>query len=76
MTLLRNSTILIVSFTLLVASAVNAEPYTIYMAVWRGCEDACKGFQDFFSEEKIDVNIVVRDAERGKTRFNQICGIC
>ena len=69
MTLLRNSTILIVSFTLLVASAVNAEPYTIYMAVWRGCEDACEGFQDFFREEKIDVNIVVRDAERDKSRL-------
>ena len=39
------------------------------MAVWRGCEDACKGFQDFFSEEKIDVNFVVRDAERDKSRL-------
>jgi putative tryptophan/tyrosine transport system substrate-binding protein len=69
MTLLRTSTILIVSFVLLITSSANAEPYTVYMAVWRGCEDACRGFQDFFSEEKIDVNIVVRDAERDKSRL-------
>ena len=42
-------------------------PFSIYMAVWRGCEDACKGFQDYFREEGIDVNFIVRDANRDKT---------
>jgi putative ABC transport system substrate-binding protein len=45
------------------------KPYKIYMAVWRGCEDACKGFQDFFREEAIDVNFIIRDANRDKTRL-------
>jgi putative ABC transport system substrate-binding protein len=39
------------------------------MAVWRGCEDACKGFQDFFHEEGIDVNIIIRDAETDKSKL-------
>ena len=69
MTLLRISTVLIFSFALLWTPAANAEPYTIYMAVWRGCEEACEGFQDYIREEKIDVNIVVRDAERDKSRL-------
>jgi putative ABC transport system substrate-binding protein len=43
--------------------------FIIYMAVWRGCEDACKGFQDFFREEGLDVNFIVRDANRDKTRL-------
>ena len=69
MTLTRIITVLIVSFTLWKAPAANAEPFTVYVAVWRGCEDACKGFQDYIREEKIDVNIVVRDAERDKSRL-------
>jgi putative ABC transport system substrate-binding protein len=69
MTLTRIITVLIVSFTLWKAPVANAEPLTVYVAVWRGCEDACKGFQDYIREEKIDVNIVVRDAERDKSRL-------
>jgi putative ABC transport system substrate-binding protein len=39
------------------------------MAVWRGCEDACRGFQDYFREEGIAVEFIVRDAERDKSRL-------
>jgi putative ABC transport system substrate-binding protein len=39
------------------------------MAVWRGCEEACRGFQDYFREEGIEVDFVVRDAKRDKTRL-------
>ena len=60
---------MIVSLVLWATPHVKAEPYTVYMAVWRGCEEACKGFQDYFREEKIDANIVVRDAERDKSRL-------
>ena len=42
-------------------------PYTIYMVVWRGCEDACRGFQDYFREEGIEVNFLIRDANRDKS---------
>jgi putative ABC transport system substrate-binding protein len=69
MNLLRISTVLIINFTLWAAPAATAEPLTVYMAVWRGCEEACEGFQDYIREEKIDANIVVRDAERDKSRL-------
>ena len=45
------------------------KPFRIYMAVWRGCEDACKGFQDYFREEGIDVDFIIRDANRDKARL-------
>ncbi|MEE9117223.1 MAG: ABC transporter substrate-binding protein [Calditrichia bacterium] len=45
------------------------KPFRIYMVVWRGCEDACRGFQDYFSEEGIDVSFIIRDANRDKARL-------
>lgn len=45
------------------------KPFTIYMAVWRGCEEACEGFQDYFKEEGIDVDIVIRNANRDKSKL-------
>jgi len=36
------------------------------MAVWRGCEDACRGFQDYFREQGIEVNFIIRNANRDK----------
>jgi putative ABC transport system substrate-binding protein len=50
-------------------SKPHAAPFNIYMVVWRGCEDACKGFQDYFREEGIEVNFMVRDANRDKTKL-------
>ena len=50
-------------------SKQEGKPYLIYMAVWRGCEDACRGFQDYFRESGIDVKFVIRDAKRDKTRL-------
>jgi putative ABC transport system substrate-binding protein len=45
------------------------KPFKIYMAVWRGCEDACRGFQDYFQEEGIEVNFIIRNAVRDKTKL-------
>jgi len=51
-------------------SAQNSQkPFDIYMIVWRGCEDACKGFQDYFRERDIEVNFTLRDAARDKKRL-------
>ena len=50
-------------------SSQQDKPFSIYMAVWRGCEDACKGFQDYFREEGIGVNFIIRDANRDKARL-------
>jgi putative tryptophan/tyrosine transport system substrate-binding protein len=44
-------------------------PFKIYMVVWRGCEDACKGFQDYFREEGIEAHLILRDANRDKSKL-------
>jgi len=45
------------------------KPFSIYMAVWRGCEDACRGFQDYLREEGVDANLIIRDANRDKAKL-------
>lgn len=62
-------TALAVSSSPAVMAADKAAPFHIYMAVWRGCEDACKGFQDYFRDNKIPARFTVRNAERDKTRL-------
>ena len=44
-------------------------PFKVYMAVWRGCEDSCRGVQDYFREEGIDVDFIVRDADGDNARL-------
>ncbi|WP_346906852.1 ABC transporter substrate-binding protein [uncultured Roseibium sp.] len=38
----------------------------IVMVTWRGCEDACRGFQDYVREKGLDVEVEVRDANQDK----------
>ena len=42
--------------------AFAAEPYRVYMVLWRGMTDAEKGFQDYFAEQRIPVKFIVRNA--------------
>jgi putative ABC transport system substrate-binding protein len=61
-----------VAFCVMTPSAYSKrhdKPFKIYMAVWRGCEDACRGFQDYFREEGIDVNVIIRNANRDKAKL-------
>lgn len=51
------------------AAADRAAPFHIYMAVWHGCEDACKGFQDYFRDNNIPAKFTIRDAERDKEKL-------
>lgn len=44
---------------------------TIYMVVWRGCEEACQGFKSYFEDSGLPVNIIVRDADRKKSRLDE-----
>ena len=50
------------------------EPFHIYMIVWRGCEDACQGFQDYFVERNIPATFTIRDAGRDKKRLPRFAG--
>jgi len=39
---------------------------TVFIATWRGCEEACQGFQDYLKETGAEVDFVLRDAGTNK----------
>ncbi|HEX6144764.1 MAG TPA: ABC transporter substrate-binding protein [Geminicoccaceae bacterium] len=41
----------------------------IYVVVWRGCEEACKGFKAGIAESGMDAELVIRDADQDKSRL-------
>ena len=47
----------------LYSSAVAAE-FNIMIVSWRGCEEACQGFQDYLVEHGVDGEFLVRDAQQ------------
>lgn len=49
-----------------IAGQAAAAQYKILVATWRGCEEACQGFQDYLTEAGIDVEFILRDAGRDK----------
>ena len=48
------------------AGAGHAAGKTIFMATWRGCEEACTGFRDYLTGKGLDVDVVTRDAATDK----------
>jgi putative ABC transport system substrate-binding protein len=49
-----------------------ADTKEITMVVWRGCEEACQGFIDYFSEHERTVDITIEDVAKDKTKFESI----
>ena len=47
----------------------RAADYTIFMMLWTGCEEACNGFQDYLVEAGLDVEFVLRDADKDHGRL-------
>ena len=43
-------------------------PYRIFMILFRGWEEACNGFRDYFRFRSIEVELIVRDAEQNLAR--------
>jgi putative ABC transport system substrate-binding protein len=71
---------LLFSITLALTSAAGAQEQTrstydeanpahIHMVVWRGCEEACRGFIRDFEERDSPVKIEVTDVERDSSRL-------
>ncbi|MCY1669080.1 ABC transporter substrate-binding protein [Rhizobium sp. SL86] len=48
------------------AAATPTKPFRIYMAAWRGCEEACQGFIDYIQESGVPAEVIVRDAKTDK----------
>ncbi|ADZ90049.1 ABC transporter substrate-binding protein [Marinomonas mediterranea] len=45
----------------------NENKKTVFMAVWRGCEEACQGFHDYLKGQPVE--IVVRNANRDRSKL-------
>jgi putative ABC transport system substrate-binding protein len=54
------------ALTACLAASAAAAQYKILIATWRGCEQACQGFQDYLSERGVDAEFILRDAGRKK----------
>jgi len=48
-------------------SAVFAAERTVMIVTWRGCEEACQGFQDYLRQAGLDVEFLLRDAGRDRS---------
>lgn len=64
-----NLALICLLFGLLAQTARAEAPHKIYLVTWRGCEDACRGFQDYFDQEGIAAEFILRDAGRDKTKL-------
>jgi ABC-type uncharacterized transport system substrate-binding protein len=42
---------------------------TIYMVLWRGCEEACEGFKEYVARKNIDAELIFRNANRDKGKL-------
>jgi len=61
------SFIMALAFIVWLATPATAAQYKIMIATWRGCEEACKGFQDYINNHGIDTEFILRDAGKRKT---------
>lgn len=46
-----------------------AKPFRIYMALYRGWEDAAQGFKDYLTNQKIPVEFIIRDCAQDKSKL-------
>lgn len=49
--------------------AVAGDRFKIMIVTWRGCEQACQGFQDYLMDKGVDASFLLRDAEQDKARL-------
>lgn len=50
-------------------AAAEAAPYRVAMLLFRGCEEACRGFQAYFRQHGIPAEFILRDAAQDKRRI-------
>jgi putative ABC transport system substrate-binding protein len=68
---MRKSSIVVASVLALlwIGSGAEAATKKVMMIVWVGCEDICKGMQDYIRDNKIDAEVIVRDAAQDKSKL-------
>lgn len=50
-------------------AANDVKPFHIHMVVWRGVEEAAKGYSDYLAERKIPHRLTIRDAAQNKANL-------
>jgi putative ABC transport system substrate-binding protein len=60
------SLVVAIALTACLATSAAWAQYKVMIATWRGCEEACQGFQDYLSEHGIDAEFILRDAGKKK----------
>ncbi len=50
-------------------AAASAAPHKVMMVLWRGCEDACQGFQEYLRSKDASVEFLLRDVEQDATQL-------
>lgn len=53
------------------AEPARGKPFRIYMALWRGWEEAAQGFKDYFTNQGIPVELIIRDAGQDRSKLKQ-----
>ena len=46
--------------------SAQSDTVRIVMVTWRGCEEACRGFQDYLATGELDAQVILRDAGRDR----------
>jgi putative ABC transport system substrate-binding protein len=67
---MKGAALALAAIALLAPSLAAAEPpHKVMMVLWRGCEDACRGFQEYLRAKDVPVEFVMRDVEQDATRL-------
>lgn len=71
MNVLRKASLIVAAMLIAAALAgpAHAASKKILMVVWIGCEDVCKGVQDYVKENNMDAEVVVRNAAQDKSKL-------
>jgi putative ABC transport system substrate-binding protein len=59
-------------FVASLAGSATATQYKVLIATWRGCEEACQGFQDYLQEKGVSVEFLLRDAGQREEALSAI----
>ncbi|USD66642.1 ABC transporter substrate-binding protein [Vibrio sp. SCSIO 43136] len=65
-----NKILVVLALMLVTASSYAKTSPSVYMVVWRGCEEACQGFKDFLTNNQYPIDVIVRDAGRDKSKLD------
>jgi len=58
------------STNVLAQQPISEKKFTVVMVLWRGVTDAERGFMDFLKTENVNVNYVIKDCKKDKTRLS------